>query len=54
MRGLADQLSVNVNTIRAAYAELDPDGPLRTRHSVGTVVLAGPPARYPANVARWA
>ena len=50
VRGLAAQLGVNVNTIRAAYAELDRDGLVRTRHGVGTVVLAAPPARLPAGV----
>src|SRR5215216_3464163 len=50
VRGLAAQLGVNVNTIRAAYAELERDGIVRTRHGVGTVVLAAPPARLPAGV----
>jgi len=47
VRDLAAQLGVNVNTIRAAYAELQRDGLARTRHGVGTVVLASPPARLP-------
>ena len=50
MRDLAAQLDVNVNTIRAAYAELERDGLVRTRHGVGTVVLAAPPGRLPAGV----
>ena len=50
VRDLAVQLSVNVNTIRAAYAELERDGLVRTRHGVGTFVLAAPPARLPAGV----
>jgi DNA-binding transcriptional regulator YhcF (GntR family) len=50
VRDLAVQLGVNVNTIRAAYAELERDGLVRTRHGVGTVVLAAPPARLPAGV----
>jgi DNA-binding LacI/PurR family transcriptional regulator/DNA-binding transcriptional regulator YhcF (GntR family) len=50
VRGLAAQLGVNVNTIRAAYAELERDGLVRTRHGVGTVVLAAPPARLPPGV----
>ena len=48
VRDLARQLGVNVNTVRSAYAKLDADGLVRTRHGVGTVVLAarleGPPA----------
>lgn len=39
VRTLAHQLGVNVNTIRAAYARLEADGLVRTRHGVGTVVL---------------
>ena len=50
VRALAAQLGVNVNTIRAAYSELERDGLVRTRHGVGTVVLATPPARLPAGV----
>src|SRR5262249_9170157 len=50
VRDLAAQLGVNVNTIHAAYAELERDGLVRTRHGVGTVVLAAPPARLPAGV----
>jgi len=50
VRDLAAQLGVNVNTIRAAYADLERDGLVRTRHGVGTVVLAASPARLPAGV----
>jgi LacI family transcriptional regulator len=39
VRALARQLGVNVNTVRAAYARLETDGLVRTRHGVGTVVL---------------
>ena len=49
VRDLAAQLGVNVNTIRAAYAELERDGLVRTRHGVGTVVLDAPRA-LPAGV----
>jgi DNA-binding LacI/PurR family transcriptional regulator len=42
VRDLARHLGVNVNTVRSAYAKLDADGLVRTRHGVGTVVL---PAR---------
>jgi DNA-binding LacI/PurR family transcriptional regulator len=50
VRALATQLGVNVNTIRAAYAGLERDGLVSTRHGVGTVVLAEPTARLPAGV----
>jgi DNA-binding LacI/PurR family transcriptional regulator len=43
VRGLARQLGVNVNTVRSAYAQLEADGLVRTRHGVGTVVLAARP-----------
>lgn len=43
VRGLARQLGVNVNTVRSAYAKLEADGLVRTRHGVGTVVLAAHP-----------
>jgi DNA-binding LacI/PurR family transcriptional regulator len=39
VRTLADQLGTNVNTVRAAYARLEADGLVRTRHGVGTVVV---------------
>jgi LacI family transcriptional regulator, repressor for deo operon, udp, cdd, tsx, nupC, and nupG len=50
LRQLAAQLGINVNTVRAAYAELERDRLVRTRHGVGTVVLAAPPARLPPGV----
>src|SRR5262249_46769790 len=50
VRNLAARLGVNVNTVRAAYAELERDELVRTRHGVGTVVLAAPPARLRAGV----
>src|SRR4030095_3820837 len=40
VRDLARQLGVNVNTVRSAYAKLDADGLVRTRHGGGTGVLA--------------
>lgn len=40
VRDLARHLGVNVNTVRSAYTRLDADGLVRTRHGVGTVVLA--------------
>lgn len=42
VRSLAGELGVNVNTIRAAYAKLEADGLVQTRHGVGSVVLATP------------
>ena len=39
VRALAKQLGVNVNTVRSAYAKLEVDGLVQTRHGVGTVVL---------------
>lgn len=48
VRALARQLGVNVNTVRAAYARLEADRLVQTRHGVGTVVLPiGPPAPAP-------
>ena len=48
VRDLARDLGVNVNTVRSAYTKLDADGLVRTKHGVGTVVLAAhvesPPA----------
>ena len=40
VRTLARHLGVNVNTVRSAYARLEADGLVRTRHGVGTEVLA--------------
>jgi LacI family transcriptional regulator len=48
VRDLARQLGVNVNTVRSAYAKLDADGLVRTRHGVGTVVLDARAERLPA------
>jgi LacI family transcriptional regulator len=48
VRDLARQLGVNVNTVRSAYAKLEADGLVRTRHGVGTVVLAARVERQPA------
>ncbi len=39
VRSLAGELGVNVNTIRAAYAKLEADGLVQTRHGVGSVVV---------------
>jgi DNA-binding LacI/PurR family transcriptional regulator len=39
VRALAQQLGVSVNTVRSAYAKLEADGLVQTRHGVGTVVL---------------
>ncbi|MFH8252000.1 substrate-binding domain-containing protein [Microbacterium sp. B2969] len=47
VRSLAGRLGVNVNTVRAAYARLEADGLVQTRHGVGTVVLATPTGGLP-------
>src|ERR671924_1317421 len=47
VRDLARQLGVNVNTVRSAYTKLAADGMVRTRHGVGTVVLAAGMPRPP-------
>ncbi len=39
VRSLAEQLGINVNTVRAAYARLEADGLVETRHGLGTIVL---------------
>jgi DNA-binding LacI/PurR family transcriptional regulator len=39
VRTLAQQLGVSVNTVRSAYARLEADGLVQTRHGVGTVVV---------------
>lgn len=38
VRTLAERFDVTVNTVRAAYARLEEDGLVATRHGVGTVV----------------
>jgi DNA-binding LacI/PurR family transcriptional regulator len=50
VRSLAQQLEVNVNTVRASYARLEADGLVQTRHGVGTVVLPGGLERVPAGI----
>jgi DNA-binding LacI/PurR family transcriptional regulator/DNA-binding transcriptional regulator YhcF (GntR family) len=47
VRVLAGELGVNVNTVRAAYAKLEADGLVETRHGIGSVVLASPTAGPP-------
>jgi DNA-binding LacI/PurR family transcriptional regulator len=41
VRGLARDLGASVNTVRAAYARLEDDGLVHTRHGVGTIVATG-------------
>ena len=43
LRELADEVGVNANTLRAAYAKLEADGLIETRHGSGTFVT-GPAA----------
>ena len=38
VRTLAELLDINVNTVRSAYARLEEDGLVATRHGVGTIV----------------
>src|SRR4051794_41486345 len=40
LRELADEVGVNANTLRAAYARLESDGLVETRHGSGTYVAA--------------
>jgi DNA-binding LacI/PurR family transcriptional regulator len=47
VRSLARELGVNVNTIRAAYAKLEADGLVQTRHGVGSVVVEAPAGASP-------
>lgn len=44
LRELADEVGVNLNTIRAAYARLEADGLVETRHGVGTFVAEASPS----------
>lgn len=39
VRDAASRVGVSINTVRAAYARLEADGLVATRHGVGTVVL---------------
>ncbi len=43
IRGLAEQLLVNPNTVARAYAELERAGLLDVRHGSGTYVAQSPP-----------
>lgn len=52
VRALADQLGTNVNTVRAAYSQLQVDGLVQTRHGVGTVVLPASADRLAAGSPR--
>ena len=45
VRGAAKLLRVNVNTVRAVYADLEAQGYLEARHGSGTFVVDAPPAR---------
>lgn len=53
VRSLAGELGVNVNTVRAAYAKLEADGLVETRHGIGSVVLATPTAGPPGGAAAF-
>jgi DNA-binding transcriptional regulator YhcF (GntR family) len=45
LRELADEVGVNANTLRAAYAKLESDGLIETRHGSGTFVTGSAPRR---------
>ena len=47
VRQLADELSVNANTVARVYAELERAGVLETRRGVGTFVTATPAKAHP-------
>jgi DNA-binding LacI/PurR family transcriptional regulator len=53
VRTIARDLGVSVNTIRSAYARLETDGLVRTRHGAATIVVASTPgslARRPSQI----
>ncbi len=52
VRDLADQLGVNMHTVRAAYQELSTAGLVTSRPGAGTTVTAYDPERLASNVAR--
>ena len=52
VRELADELGVNMHTVRAAYQELSRAGLVTSRPGAGTIVAAYDPERLAANVAR--
>src|SRR3954453_10984184 len=45
LRELAVEVGVNANTLRAAYAKLEADGLIETRHGSGTYVTGTRPER---------
>ena len=52
VRQLADELGINMHTVRAAYQELASAGLVSSRPGAGTIVAAYDPARLAGNVAR--
>jgi DNA-binding transcriptional regulator YhcF (GntR family) len=50
LRELAEQVGVNVNTVRAVYQRLERDGLLDSRQGSGTFVASTPPASSPVDV----
>jgi DNA-binding FadR family transcriptional regulator len=50
LRELADEVGVNANTLRAAYAKLEADGLIETRHGSGTFVTGSAAARNLAHL----
>ena len=52
VRQLADELGINMHTVRAAYQELASAGLVTSRPGAGTIVAAYDPERLASNVAR--
>ena len=52
VRDLADELGINMHTVRAAYQELSRAGLVTSRPGAGTIVAAYDPERLATNVAR--
>ncbi len=52
VRTLARDLGVSVNTVRAAYARLEADGLVQTRHGAGTTVVEAAPESLRAGSAQ--
>jgi len=52
VRQLADELGINMHTVRAAYQELSSAGLVTSRPGAGTIVAAYDPERLALNVAR--
>ncbi len=47
LRDLAEEIGVNVNTVRAVYQRLDGEGLIDSRQGIGSFVTSAPPRRWP-------